>query len=535
MLRNLRFQLTFLYIMVALGLLALLGFGSYSLLKYFFQRETDLALQYKMATEMRAYGLIPPSELIQAEKEWEGGNPPKTTQSTTMLTVNELATVTPSQPQTPNTVSPTSIPTPTNVPIQISAPLPISSPTQIAVQEDQEEEEESEGQDNGIQPEQPGKTAVEKPGSPTQASVTKPELSENEVEEIYDGQLASIYVLPLDDKGQILNSTKISQPPFTQDEDASQAAITIGHDLRTITSVNGTRVRLLTYQISNPGGPTLLQLGRTLVDQDRVLKQYLMGLLILGSFSMVLLGLGSWYVAGRSMAPAQKAWDQQQSFVSNASHELRTPLTLIKASAEVGLRNQPIDEQRELWKDILTESDYMNLLVDDLLLLSRLDTHRLNLQYEPVSLPDLLQEISRLAEKLVGGKRITLEIRKAQGVIWADRARMRQVLLILIDNAIHYTPVGGTIFLETLSRRRTYQIIVSDNGSGIPPEHLPHLFERFYQANPTGEANDRSNGLGLSIAKGIIEAQGGKIHVDSTVGKGTRFTLELPAWSEGHK
>jgi signal transduction histidine kinase len=475
MLRNLRFQLTFLYILVALGLVALTGFGSYSLLKYYFQRETDLALQYKMATQLRGYGLIPPPELIQAEQDWQAVNP--------------------RLPRKSQVTQPTIIPAP------------------VGAEDDQGEED----------------------GSEVQTAVVQPEQSENEAEDSYNGQLASIYVLPLDANGQIINNTKLARPPFTQDEEASQAAITSGHDLRTINLTNGTRVRLLTYHVSNPGSPTLLQLGRTLIDQDRVLKQFLVGLLFLGSASSVLLGLGSWYLSGRSLGPAQRAWDQQQAFVSNASHELRTPLTLIKASAEVGLRSQPSSEQRELWQDILGESDYMSRLVDDLLLLSRLDTHRLQLVREPVSLPELFQEMAHLAEKLVGEKKINLEVGIAKGVIWADRTRMRQVLLILIDNALRFTPIGGTIRLETVAKRKTHQIIVSDNGSGIPPEHLPHLFERFYQANPSGEAMNRSNGLGLSIAKGIIAAQGGVIHVESWVGKGTRVVLELPASSDGLK
>jgi signal transduction histidine kinase len=273
-------------------------------------------------------------------------------------------------------------------------------------------------------------------------------------------------------------------------------------------------------------------MGRTLIDQDRVLKQFLFGLFILGSISGVLLGVGSWYLSGRSIGPAQRAWDQQQAFVSNASHELRTPLTLIRASAEVGLRSQPTGEQGDLWQDILSESDYMNRLVDDLLLLSRLDTHRLKLVREQVSLPELLQEIAYQAEKLIGEKGIKIEIGKASGMIWADQTRMRQVLLILIDNALRFTPAGGSIRLETVARHKTHQIIVSDNGTGISPDHLAHLFERFYQINPTGEALTRSNGLGLSIAKGIIEAQGGEIHVESQVGVGTRVVLELPAVGE---
>jgi signal transduction histidine kinase len=458
-----------LYALVALGLVALIGFGSYSLLKYYFQKETDLALQYKMATQLRGYGIIPSSELVQAEQYWQSMN-------------TRLGRVSP-------------------VPTQIA----------ISTQSNREDDEEEEN-------------------APEVQKSDNPPMQDDElVEDRYDGQLASIYVLPINSKGEIISDPKKAQPIISQDEEASQAALTYGQDLRTIQLADSTRVRLLTYRTSSATGPVLLQVGRTLDDQNRILERYILGWLILGSITGVLLGLGSWWLSGRSLSPAQRAWDQQQAFISNASHELRTPLTLIRASAEVGLRSQPGGEEKVLLQDILGECDYMNSLVDDLLLLSRLDTHRLKLVRESVALADLLGETAHQGEKLVIDKGIQLEVGNARGAIWGDRMRMRQVLLILLDNAVRFTPQGGTIRLETIEKRKVHQVIVSDNGSGILPEYLPHIFERFYQANPTGEAQARTNGLGLSIAKGLIEAQGGQIHVESWVGKGTRVVLELPA------
>jgi signal transduction histidine kinase len=117
-------------------------------------------------------------------------------------------------------------------------------------------------------------------------------------------------------------------------------------------------------------------------------------------------------------------------------------------------------------------------------------------------------------------------------MVWADPGRLRQVLLILLDNAIRYTPDNGVVRLEAFSQQKYCQVIVSDNGIGIAPEHLSHIFDRFYQANPTGEDNARSNGLGLSIARGIILALEGKIHIESQPGQGTRVILELPTAAE---
>jgi signal transduction histidine kinase len=481
MLKRLRLQLTLLYILAALSLVLMTGFGSYTLLKFYFQKEIDLALEYKMATQFRQYGLVPPPELLQAEQNWQAN----------------MASQSP---------SPTS-------------PPPTAVPTRQVVSN-----HESEGEDDGGH-------EIEGAYSPT----TQPGYPEEDNEDKYNGQLASIYVLPIDASGKVIQDANQAGLPFTQDKAASQAALVKGHDLRTISLENGTRVRLLTYHLTGPNGSFILQLGRTLVDQDQVLSQFLLGLIILGSAGSIFLGLGSWWLSGRSLGPAQKAWEQQQAFVANASHELRTPLTLIRASAEVGLRSRSEEEQKELLQDILGECDYVNHLVDDLLMLSRLDARRLKLAREPVSLHELFEETIQQAEKLATGKGINLRIGNAEGIISGDRTHLRQVLLILLDNAIRFTPAGGLIQLASNPKRKMYQIIVSDNGRGIAPEHLPHLFERFYQVNPSGEALIRGNGLGLSIAKGIIEAQGGNIHVQSWLGKGTRVILELPVWEKSSR
>ncbi|MEW5873228.1 MAG: HAMP domain-containing sensor histidine kinase [Chloroflexota bacterium] len=476
MLRRLRIQLTILYTLAAIGLVALVSFSAYQLLGYYFQRETDLALNYKMSTLFKQYALELPPELKDAEQSW---------QATKSLQLPELpglrSTATPARP----------------------------SRTYPGVDDD--------GDGDG-----------DEYGGGEHAQTTVP-LSglEGEIDERYDAQLSSIFVLSIDASGQVVAGPGFVQPPFSQDQEASQAALKNGSDLRTILLASGERVRLLTYRVDSPN-ELLLQIGRTLADQDRVLRQFLYGLLLLGAASSVLLGFGSWQLSGQTLGPAQRSWDQQQAFISNASHELRTPLTLIKASAEFGLRSQPGEEHQQLLQDILGECDYMDRLVDDLLLLSRLDTHRLKLGREPVSLSNLLGETAQQAQKLALQKDIHLEVVRAQGVVWGDPTRLRQVLLILLDNAMRFTPDGGSIRLEAAQKRKTCQIMVSDNGCGIAPEHLPHIFERFYQANPTGEAQARSNGLGLSIAKGLMQAQGGEISIQSQPGQGTRVTLELP-------
>jgi signal transduction histidine kinase len=277
----------------------------------------------------------------------------------------------------------------------------------------------------------------------------------------------------------------------------------------------------------------VLQVGRLLNDQDRVLNGFYTGLLIVGGFAVVILGLGSWWLSGRTLNPAQKAWEQQQVFVSNASHELRTPLTLIRASTEYALRSASTPEQSELLTTVLQDCDYMNRLVDDLLLLSRLDTHRLQLEKEPISLPELLSDLAEQFARLAEARQVSLMISQSRGTVWGDQTRLRQVVLILLDNALRHTPPGGSITLSTYPQAKSVDILVADTGRGIPAEHIPHIFERFYQVNQAGGEESRSNGLGLSIAKGLIEAQGGSISLESQEGVGTRVIIRMPAAVKG--
>ncbi len=277
-------------------------------------------------------------------------------------------------------------------------------------------------------------------------------------------------------------------------------------------------------------------MGRLLSDQDGVLQRLEMGLLALGGVSIFLLGFASWWLAGRSLKPAQEAWERQQHFVANASHELRAPLTLMRASTEVALRTtSPKDmDQRALLEDVMQECDHMNRLVEDLLLLSRLDAGRIKLDRQAISLADMLSDVQRQVGRLADERSIKLVASSpaANLVALGDPTRLRQVLLILLDNALRYTSMGGTIEMTAVAHGRHIELTVADTGNGIAPEHLPHIFERFYRVEEARGEEGNGNGLGLSIAKGLVEAQGGHIGITSKVGQGTRITISLHAASE---
>jgi signal transduction histidine kinase len=359
-------------------------------------------------------------------------------------------------------------------------------------------------------------------------------VSENEPSRAgmaYDGELAAIFVMSLNAEGQLLYAPGMSDIPIDPDRDAALGAMQQGSDWRTITSESGSRVRLLTYRLTRSDGPSVLQLGRTQDDQKRVLWQILVYILILGSISAVAMGFGSWWLAGRSLIPAQQAWERQQTFIANASHELRAPLTLLRASAEVALRSTPKDDEdtRELLGDVLQECDHMNCLVEDLLLLSRLDAGRLDVKLEDVHLSELYSDIQRQVGRLAEQHQIHMSIEQTDYMVWGDPTHLRQIVLILLDNAISHTPADGTIALSTTSKGSLVEICVCDTGCGIAPEHVPHIFERFYRPDSTRTVQRSGAGLGLSIAKALVEAQQGTLTATSELGKGTHMRLTLMA------
>lgn len=315
----------------------------------------------------------------------------------------------------------------------------------------------------------------------------------------------------------------------TPDRAAVAAAFERGQDLRTVDTGRDGRIRVLTYRLDLGYGPALVQVARPLTDQERIMGQLLTILVAVGATGILFVGTGSWWLAGRSLRPAQVAWDRQQTFIAAAGHELRAPLTLLRASAEVALRQTATDDtdQQELLGDVLQECDHLTRLVDDMLLLSRLDTGRLELKVQAVDLAEFFASLDRQVRRLAREREVHLTVGAVSGAVWADPARLRQVFLILIDNALRFTSSGGTISLGVRPNGRGMHLTVADTGRGIPPEALPHVFERFYQVDPA--QTGQNTGLGLAIAKALVEAHRGSITLTSRVGQGTRVEITWPA------
>ena len=221
---------------------------------------------------------------------------------------------------------------------------------------------------------------------------------------------------------------------------------------------------------------------------------------------------------------------QKTDFLADVSHELRTPLTVLRGNAQVGLALGAEGEQKQLLEDVVDESKRMSRMVEELLFLARSDSSPPSLAPETVSVPPLMSELAGRAAVLARERGATLATdMRADGTLRAAPTRLEQAVLILVDNAIKYGPPGGTVTLRSgASRPGEIGISVEDGGPGIPKEDLPRVFERFYRVDKARSRRMGGTGLGLPIAKTIVEAHGGHITAESRPGRGTRMSIHLP-------
>jgi heavy metal sensor kinase len=226
----------------------------------------------------------------------------------------------------------------------------------------------------------------------------------------------------------------------------------------------------------------------------------------------------------------QKGFDAQRRFVGDAAHELKTPLTAMKGHLEVTLqRARSTDEYREAIVANLESVDRLTRLTKSLLTIAKLSGEDSPLDLEPISLETLIQEVVSDLSVLAEDQKITLQAEcGAVPPILGDRIQLKQTLVNLLDNAFRHTPEKGTVTIRLGQEDNLVMLSITDTGTGIAPQHLPHVFERFYRADHARDRSSGGTGLGLAIVKEIIEAHGGHVHVQSEVGKGSTFTMTLP-------
>ncbi len=219
---------------------------------------------------------------------------------------------------------------------------------------------------------------------------------------------------------------------------------------------------------------------------------------------------------------------QRQAMVADVAHELRTPLTVLRGYVEA-LKDGMAEPDADTLGVIHEEAVHLQKLVDDLQDLAQADAADLGLQPGPLDVTDILQSTAAGFHLQAEAKGVRIEVSAEPGVaVTADRRRIAQVIHNLVANALRYTADGGEIRLAAQALRDIVRVDVTDTGVGIAAEHLPHVFDRFYRVDPSRARETGGSGLGLTIARRIVEAHGGTMGVESAVGRGTRFWFTLP-------
>jgi signal transduction histidine kinase len=227
----------------------------------------------------------------------------------------------------------------------------------------------------------------------------------------------------------------------------------------------------------------------------------------------------------------ERAFKRVTQFTADASHELRTPIALMRTRTEVALRKERSEaDYRETLLRIHQELERTSTLIENLMTLARADSASEPLQVAPTNLNELLLEISETARLLAEGKSIQYDQRLPEMplCVSGNAPSLRRLFLILIDNAVKYTPREGRVSVELYTNNGAAVIEIWDTGVGISPTDLSHMFERFYRADESRSRDSGGTGLGLSIAKWIAEAHQGKISVASKVGEGSVFRVQIP-------
>ena len=246
--------------------------------------------------------------------------------------------------------------------------------------------------------------------------------------------------------------------------------------------------------------------------------------------TLLLISIVGWLLAGYAMRPVKRSYEQLQRFTADASHELRAPVAAILSNAQVGLLAPADDttQPRQRLENIVTQSKYMSDLITNLLFLAR---HQGKLNPQDVDKTDIVELLNSLGDRYQALAReslkFELDIPIASKEIICDRDLLQQAINNLLDNAIKYTPSGKVELKLEVKPRRVF-ITVKDTGVGIPEADLAHIFDRFYRVDKARTRQTGGFGLGLAIARQIIQAHNGKITVESEIGKGTAFKICLP-------
>lgn len=345
--------------------------------------------------------------------------------------------------------------------------------------------------------------------------------------------------------------------------------------LETLSAPPFQKIRMVTLPLQRPGKPAMLiQIAARTHEVDSALERLRIVLATLSPLLLLAITLGGWFLSGRTLSPVMRITHSMQritaeklserldvgdagreivdladtfnemlarledsfarikQFSGDASHEMRTPLTILKGETEVALRwAKSPEEFRNILSSNLEEINRMERIIEDLLMLAKNESGRLPLERKPVRLTDLMQELYLQAGSLREDENLEVNLKldvEGEVLVVGDGLRLRQLFLNLISNAVKYTPVPGRVEISLQLEGDRAVISISDSGIGIPADHLPHIFDRFYRVDEARNRAVGGAGLGLAIVKSMVDAHEGSIEVQSTPNVGSTFRVELP-------
>jgi signal transduction histidine kinase len=320
--------------------------------------------------------------------------------------------------------------------------------------------------------------------------------------------------------------------PFIDGIEAAKAIE--ARDIRNSTIATDTPVRVLTEPVRVRGQVVYLQVVGDRTTEVRTLTVLVIVLVVGGVFALlVAVGAGAGFASRalvpirRSLVAQREALRRQREFAADASHELRTPLTVIRASVDDldRHRSEPVASVGSALTDIRDEVDHLTSMVDDLLLLARSDSGTLALERVAVDLGDVASDGASSLAKIAAERDVTIVVDPEPAEVTGDPARLRQLVMILVDNAVQHAPSGGHVSVQVRADGPDATLVVDDDGPGIGPEDLPRVFDRFYRA---AGAPGGGTGLGLAIAAWIVERHDGRIEAANRPAGGARFTASIP-------
>ncbi|MDP9343415.1 MAG: ATP-binding protein [Actinomycetota bacterium] len=334
---------------------------------------------------------------------------------------------------------------------------------------------------------------------------------------------------------------------------------------------DGESFRVLALPLPGPRHGEVLVVATSLEDANRSLHRLLVLLLVAGPAVLAAAWAGGWWLARKALLPVAKMTKEaaeigidrldervavpspsdelqrlattlnamldrlergvaeKRRFVANASHELRTPLAVMASEIDVSLRSDQLSpEARGVLESAREEVERMSRMVANLLTLARIDEGKLELLRSSVDLHDVAATVADNMRPLADAKRIRIDVEGDGASVWADRDRLEQVVANLVENAIKYSGRGEAVTVSVWCRAGEAGLTVADTGSGIPPDVLPHVFDRFFRVDSARSRREGGSGLGLAICKEIMEAHSGCMSAQSELKRGSSFSLALP-------